>query len=714
MKCLIIAALALAAPLPLVGQTGEITGRVTDHATGQPLPGANVTIVDTRLGAATNENGQFVIQHVPAGIYAIRIQMLGYAPALRTNVRINAGTSIELSVSLQPTTIEMPEVIISASKKAGSLMETPATVSVMDASYVRQQNILAIDEALQFAPGVNLLQGQINIRGSSGYTRGAGSRVMLLVDGIPMLPGDSGDIKWDAIPVGEIERIEIVKGAASALYGSSAIGGVINVITRDPGETPETELRATAGIYDKPYTKIWRWTDRTLYFEQQEISHSRAFGNLGLRLSAGRRNSTGYREAGQLKQYTFHTKAKYRFSPAAYVIGYITYAVNDNGSALLWQDFQHPFLADPAAVDNTIYSTKLQSGVLATKVHSSRVVSRTRFGLYRNTYEDRFVDNNDHAAATKTDLDSQLDINFGKSTSLTLGTTVTFNNVSSTIYNNHHTWDFALYAQQDWQPAAALTINAGLRSDYHWIDTGRSEYQITPKFGVVYAPQPSISLRLVSGRGFRSATVAELFTSTTASGFQVVPNIGLTAESSWSYEIGMQAILPFAFINIAAYLNKYRDLIEPDFVTQQGRPVIQFQNLNRARIRGFEAEVRTDLLHRHVALTGGYTYLDTKDETFGGALGYRPKHLVAFTGELRLPPFVAGADFRYVSRLQKVKIFPDDPRVSQKVTNIRAGFEFGLLAVTANVNNLFNYQYTQVERTIEPTRSFGLNLRVRR
>jgi iron complex outermembrane receptor protein len=133
------------------------------------------------------------------------------------------------------------------------------SVSTMDAGSISRRNIITLDDALRYVPGVNLTEYQVNVRGSSGYSRGAGSRVLLLVDGIPFVTGDTGEMNFETLPVGQIERVEVVKGAASALYGSSALGGVINVITKRIPEQPETRIRAFGGFYGTPSFPQWDW-----------------------------------------------------------------------------------------------------------------------------------------------------------------------------------------------------------------------------------------------------------------------------------------------------------------------------------------------------------------------------------------------------------------------------------------------------------------------
>ena len=98
-------------------------------------------------------------------------------------------------------------------------------------------------------PGVTVIDGQANIRGGSGYAYGVGSRVMLLVDNMPLIRGDWGDINWNFVPLENAEQVEVVKGAASVLYGSAALNGVINVRTAWPIDSvPETKVQVFSGV----------------------------------------------------------------------------------------------------------------------------------------------------------------------------------------------------------------------------------------------------------------------------------------------------------------------------------------------------------------------------------------------------------------------------------------------------------------------------------
>ncbi|MDZ7288989.1 MAG: TonB-dependent receptor [candidate division KSB1 bacterium] len=715
---------------PVSSSRGVIAGTVQDQKTRELLPGTNIMVEGTTLGAASDIDGRFLIRGVPAGTYRLQASLLGYVSAIAAGVKVVANETTRVDLKLTVSAIEMPEVVVTATKKAQSFMESPVSLSVVSARQIQDQNQVQLDDVLEFTPGVNMMGGQINIRGSSGFSRGAGSRVLLLVDGVPMLPGDSGDIKWDALPPSEIDHVEIVKGASSALYGSYAMGGVVNVITKDPGDRPQTNIRATGGIYDKPYYKDWDWTDRTLTYNNQDISHSRAFGNLKIRASLGRRESTGYSENGHYHRFSGYTKAKYIFSPTSYLTAYANYAHDRHGEALTWLDTNHPFQVSPDATGYVTTSSKLQAGGTFRSLLNSRTTLKLRGSYYRNTIENDLADprvnpfcqqsgTHIEVLANKGELETQLDLELADGHATTLGAVGIFDFIDATLYGNHNSWDGAAYLQHEWKPNSIISSVGSVRFDYHWVDTGLIEYHLNPKFGLVYTPTSSLSLRASSGRGFRAATMAEMFTCTQAGGFTVIPNPNLSSEIAWSHEVGAQFIAAHFLVNSALFWNEYQDLIEGDFVTKRSRQVIQFQNFNRARIRGAEVEINGALWKRHLNFGVGYTYLDARElerrdsqtgesRKVNDPLAYRARHLLTGNVTLSLGRFSLGADSRYASRIEAVRVYPNDPRVSQKVTNLRFGADFKPLTLMLNIYNVFQYNYTQVERTMEPIRSFAL------
>jgi iron complex outermembrane receptor protein len=168
----------------------------------------------------------------------------------------------KLDIFLEESAIPTETVIITAGKHEQLLKEIPVSVNVVEANALLARNIQTIDDALRYIPGVNMTEYQVNIRGSSGYSRGVGNRVLMLLDGLPLLSGDTGEMKFDAIPISQVDRVEVVKGAGSTLYGTSALGGVINILTKDPAENANVNIKLFSGLYDSPTYPEWKWSDK--------------------------------------------------------------------------------------------------------------------------------------------------------------------------------------------------------------------------------------------------------------------------------------------------------------------------------------------------------------------------------------------------------------------------------------------------------------------
>ena len=127
-------------------------------------------------------------------------------------------------------------VVVSAGKFEQRIEETTVSVEVIKPNLISNKNTTNIQTAIDQVPGVNITDGQANIRGGSGWSYGAGTRVQVLVDDMPLISGDAGQAQWSLISTENINQVEIIKGASSALYGSSALNGVINISTAYPSD----------------------------------------------------------------------------------------------------------------------------------------------------------------------------------------------------------------------------------------------------------------------------------------------------------------------------------------------------------------------------------------------------------------------------------------------------------------------------------------------
>ena len=222
--------------LSFYAQSGEVFGTVTDN-NGQPLIGANVIVENTLLGTATDSKGRYRIFNLPNRKFKIVVSVIGYSKET-SEVLIPSSERQEVNFQLEPTSYQYDQLVITANKYSQDLREVAASGYVIDSKLFSERGYQNIDDAFRYVPGVTMTLDQISIRGSSGYSRGAGTRVLVAMDGIPIYTPDTGEIIWELIPITEIKRVEILKGAASSLYGSSAIGGVINIISKEMTTNP--------------------------------------------------------------------------------------------------------------------------------------------------------------------------------------------------------------------------------------------------------------------------------------------------------------------------------------------------------------------------------------------------------------------------------------------------------------------------------------------
>ena len=140
-------------------------------------------------------------------------------------------------------------------------------MEVIKPSLIENKNTTNIQTAVDQIPGVNITDGQANIRGGSGWSYGAGTRVLVMVDDMPLISGDAGQAQWSLIATENINQVEIIKGAASALYGSSALNGIINIRTAFPSQREIdknrlpgfTKINTHFGLIDKPKRAELNW-----------------------------------------------------------------------------------------------------------------------------------------------------------------------------------------------------------------------------------------------------------------------------------------------------------------------------------------------------------------------------------------------------------------------------------------------------------------------
>lgn len=248
-KLFVILVLALV-QVTAMAQGTKTTGRITDAATGMPLEGASVTIKSTGMGTSTDVNGKFSLLSAKTGKITLRISYVGYADVEKT---VEAGSATD--ITLKEEQGRGNDVVVSASKRPEKITRAPATISVINAKDLEQTSSFNIGELASKIQGVEFVRTGVNGVGfnARGFNNAFNAKILQMTDGRnSMMAGGSG------LPSGimntvikeDVERLEIVLGPNSALYGPNAHNGIANTITKDPRKYQGTTLVIGAGNRD--------------------------------------------------------------------------------------------------------------------------------------------------------------------------------------------------------------------------------------------------------------------------------------------------------------------------------------------------------------------------------------------------------------------------------------------------------------------------------
>lgn len=220
---------------PILKKTdANIIGHVVDKKTGEHLPYITVSLKGTTIGTTTDATGHYFLKNLPEGKFTVEARFVGYQTSQR-EVQLKKGVTLEINFELEESNISLNEVVVSANRNETSRRLAPTLVSILDVKTFDRTNSYTIADGLSFQPGLRVENNCQNCGFTQVRMNGLeGAYSQILIDSRPVFSALAGVYGLEQIPATMVERIEVVRGGGSALFGSSAIAGTINVITKEP------------------------------------------------------------------------------------------------------------------------------------------------------------------------------------------------------------------------------------------------------------------------------------------------------------------------------------------------------------------------------------------------------------------------------------------------------------------------------------------------
>lgn len=676
-------------------QNAVITGLITDADTQEPLIGATV-FLSNQTGAATGIDGTFEFES-PAGTFTLTISYVGYLKQSR-EIILTVGQVVEINNTLEQDNGILNTVVVSGSKFEKKLGEETVSIDVIKQTLINNTNDVKLDQTLQRMPGVCVIDGQANIRGGSGYSFGAGSRVLLLMDDLPVLTGDAAFPSWDFIPMENIEQVEIIKGASSALYGSSALNGIINVRTAYPTSTPETRFNFFNGMYFSPRDTAQKWWDDDFPFTAgASFAHRQKFGRFDLSTGAYVYNQNSYFKDMYNRRGRANINTRYRINNNLAVGLNVNAQVNRSTSFFFW-----------SGIDSGLY---IPFDGTAAFNQGFKITVDPYFNYYdkkgnRHKLLMRYYGNHNATATTAqsnfNDLyygEYQYQKHFENSAAvLSAGVVGSFTKVVAELYGDttFTSSNEAAYLQFDKKFFDKLNISSGMRYEFNQI-AGLKESRPVFRLGANYQAAEYTYIRASWGQGYRFPTIAEKYISTSISLLGVFPNPDLTSETGWSSEIGIKQGMKISswqgFIDLSGFISEYNNMMEFTFGYYPDEGVFfpyGFKSLNigATRILGGEISVIGEGKFGTIPTTliAGYTYIDPKFQDFDSLqnalssadeniLKYRFKHTIKFDAESTIKKLRIGVTVNYYSFMEAVDAAFVDPIIPNTTIYIVPGLQ---------------------------------------
>jgi len=615
-------------------ESATLSGRVVAVTDGAPIAGATVRLPGMERGVLTDEEGRFLLAGLAPGRHQLVVRRIGFE-TIRRRVTLGAGERRDLTLRLPASAVRTEDLVVTATRTEERMRDVAASVSVLSTKQVESNPGRTADDLLRVATSVNLPRASSTVTHPTAQSvsiRGTGRpRTLVLLDGIPLNDAFGGWIRWGLAPKSMVDRVEVLRGGGSSLFGTYAMGGVIQLFSRRPegndfrarGNLGERELRH-GDLYASRVTGDWAFSlagqleSGGGFVEVAEDDR----GPVDIESSSARRNLTGRVE--------FTPSEDRRF----WLLGSLVDENRDNGTPL--QDNERTI--GTLALGTEIGSG--ESGLWRASVFGSvhrfdNKNSRTFDGRARETLtKDQDVPVEDVGASLL--WSRQL----ADALALTVGTDVRFidgtneevqfavdGSVDQAFDTGGKQLLSGLFLQSVVTPVDPVRFEGSLRIDswnsfdaFKDFRNGPDEelasadaQELSPRLGLTVEVTEEVSVRGAAYRTFRAPTPNELFRGFFASNLSFEPNPSLRPETLYGAEAGVDW-RPIGGLRLSTtgFWNQIEDRI--DFIFEgfrEGQGRLRRQNIGKTRLRGAEAEVGYRLGDR-LEVTANYTFVDSE------------------------------------------------------------------------------------------------------
>ncbi len=715
---------------------------VLDASSKEALISATISYDSTVV--STDVNGRAVLN-----IKSVSDVIVSYIGYVTKTITVTSSAS-DLKVELDLSENILETATVTGSKYETSIAKSVVSIDVLKPDLIRSNNASSIEDVLSKVAGVQINDGQADIRGGSGWAYGAGSRVMLLLDEMPAMQVDAGVPNFSDLPVENISQVEVLKGASSTLYGSSALNGIIHMRTGYAKSKPETEIGISYQRFQDyaDEDKTWWNENEQPSARQFSIVHRRKIDKLDFvssiylfRRDSWNQNTFDERNRGTLN-------LRYRYSER------LNFGVNVNYNDLASSDFffwqgRLPTLITRGS--NVSQRTNVRYHIDPYLSYYDKYKNRHRIKTrYHYILNDN--DNNQSNESNNIYTEYQFSRNFvRRSINLSSGLVYNGNFTDSELFSDTLVTasNIASYVQADITLKEKLSLSGGLRYEYNrqnvpemfdgvTIPDGKiTDSGLIARFGLNWELADYSFLRASWGQGYRYPTVTERLIATTFGGYRIFPNINLESERAWSGEIGIKQGFSFiglnGYIDVSRFWTEYDNMMEFTFVIIDNTQGFQSQNVGGATIEGYEINIggQSEVFSIPIRWIGGYTYSNPRYKDFNeqlrtassvdyNVLKYRSKESFKIDVEGEWKGFRTGISYRYVSHmlaidnilgvLGQIKEYREANNQGYRLWDARFSYERYDVKLSFLINNFLNEEYTTRPGLLEAPRSYAIRL----